>query len=277
MAELDAICVEPLSVAKSVMIPSNICAPKVIGGKQHIYAYVDGEAKYVPIRSNNDVVNYLGTKVNTKYEDKLCAFAVDDNGYYYIRCLSNSYDEDGNYNGIEKNSKSVLRTTNSDAMFIAEDARIVADVQRVDESDDDYLYLSSRDNVRKAYVRDDTKVIVRTYFEDSDTYEWVTYDKDALLYMELSSDGLTNLGHNIPTESISYILSNKTNSIYDEYALVVFITNTYIGVNSPNIHKNGILFTIIKNSTSIIVKISKISFFEIVGNILQFFIDIAHS
>ena len=69
MAELDAICVEPLSIAKSVMIPSNIYAPKVIDGKQHIYAYVDGEAKYVPIRLDSDIVNSSGTIVNAKYDE----------------------------------------------------------------------------------------------------------------------------------------------------------------------------------------------------------------
>ena len=70
MAELDANCVEPLSIAKSVMIPSNICAPKIIDGKKHIYAYVDGEAKYVPIRGSSDVLNSSGTKVSSQYDEK---------------------------------------------------------------------------------------------------------------------------------------------------------------------------------------------------------------
>ncbi len=227
MAELDAICVEPLSLAKSVMIPSNIHAPKEIDGKKHFFAYVNGEAKYVPIRSNNDVIS--GSRVASKYNEKLCAFAVDDEGYYYVRCLSNSYDEEGNYNGIEKDYVSGLwNRYNENNMFIEEDARVVSPLQRIDgENNIDRLYIGSRDNIEDATLSDYSKVIVRTYFPEKGTYEYATYDKDALLLSALSNDGLINLGHKIPTETLSYIVSNNVNSYDSENLVVAYVTNTY--------------------------------------------------
>ena len=231
MTKLDAICVEPLSLAKSVMIPSNIYAPKTIGDKTYIYAYVDGEAKYVPIKNNSGVVNAAGTKITDKYNEKMCAFAVDDDGYYYVRCLSDSYDDDGNYNGLSTSGSSLYNGTDESIMMIKEDAPVVSNVQRVDgDNNEDTIYLGSREDTMYDSVipTENTKVIVRTYFTESDTYEWVTYDYDALMLMGLANEGYANIGHNIPTEKISYVLSNKKNSVNNEYLVAAYITNTYV-------------------------------------------------
>lgn len=231
MTELDAICVEPLSLAKSVMIPSNLYAPKTISGKKHIYAYVDGEAKYVPIRNSSDVTNSVGTKISDKYNEKMCVFAVDEDGYYYIRCLSDSYDDDGNYNGLSLSGSSLYSGTDESIMMVKEDAYFVSDVQRLDgENNEDTIFLGSREDTTYDSVipTENTKVIVRTYFTESDSYEWTTYDYDALMLMGLANEGLYNLGHNIPTESLSYVLSNKKNSVSQEYLVAAYITNTYV-------------------------------------------------
>lgn len=229
-AQLDSVLSEPASLADSIAIPSNIKEPVRNGGYFNVYAYVNGEAKYIPVSSECDVVDYSTGMVAEAYDNRLCAFVIDENsGYYYLRSLGDSYDDRGVFNGIENESDTNLNSTRENEMFLVENARHIANVQRADgEDNNDYLYLGSRDFVRNAYLRDDTKVIVRTYMSDSDTYEWVTYDKDALLFMGLSNSGHVNLGHNIPTETISYVLSNKTNSTQDEYVLVAYITNTYI-------------------------------------------------
>ena len=121
--------------------------------------------------------------------------------------------------------------TNENLLAIAENAPVTSNVQRLDgENNEDTIYLGNRDVTMFESVipTDITKVIVRTYFTESDTYEWATYDYDALMFMGLANEGVYNLGHNIPTESISYILSNKKNSVKNEYLVAAYITNTYV-------------------------------------------------
>ena len=120
-------------------------------------------------------------------------------------------------------------------MYVAEDAAHVSDFQRVDgEDNNDYFYLGKRTTIDKAYAGDVTKVVVRTYFPEHDTYEWVTYGKKELLHMELSADGHYNMGHNIPTETISYVVSNRDDDYRNEDLVVAFITNTYVDNSSDD-------------------------------------------
>ncbi len=230
---------DPDSVAESIIIPTNIKPVdyKYVYGElvPHIYAFVDGTAKYIPVdkdASLNGTLSVLsqdGKAVNSLFCDKLCVYAIDKYGIYHIRGLGSAIDMNGKYVGIETEStQDIGYSDDENVMFLAEDAQVIANVQRADGDDGvDYLYLGSRENIDKAYLKEDTKVIVRTYFTDSDTYEWTVHEYNALMYIGLSSDGYTNLGHNIPTETISYLLSNKTDGELDEYLRVAFITNTY--------------------------------------------------
>lgn len=230
-AELDAKCVEPLSLAKGIMIPSNIETPYEKNGRYHIYAYVDGETKYVPLRFPGDVLNSAHTKISDKYDEKLCTFAIDDEGYYYIRCLSDSYDDEGNYNGLSTDFSYLYNGVNENRMIVRENETTVANVQRLDgENNEDTIYLGFRNGsmFQSAIPTENTKVIVRTYFTESDTYEWATYDYDALMLMGLANEGTYNIGHNIPTEKLSFILSNKKNTYKQEYLVAAYITNTYV-------------------------------------------------
>ncbi len=232
---------EPASVAESIIIPTNLkpVEYKYVYGDltPHIYAFVDGTAKYIPVdryASLNGTLSVLsqdGKAVNSLFDEKLCVYAIDKYGIYHIRGLSSAIDMDGEYVGLSQDGASLYSGTDESIMIINEDAYFASNVQRIDgENNEDSIFLGSREDTtyESVFPTDLTKVIVRTYFTESDTYEWATYDYDALMLMGLANEGTYNLGHNIPTESLSYVLSNKKDSTENEYLVAAYITNTYV-------------------------------------------------
>lgn len=232
---------EPASVAESIIIPTNLkpVEYKYYNGEltPYIYAFVDGTAKYIPVDKNASVYGALsvlsqdGETVNSLVCDKLCVYAVDKYGVYHIRGLGSAIDISGDYVGLSQDGSSLYSGTDESIMLIKEDAYFVSNVQRLDgDNNEDTLFLGSREDTmyESVFTNELTKVIVRTYFTESDTYEWAVYDHDALMLMGLANEGTYNLGHNIPTESLSYVLSNKKNSVSQEYLVAAYITNTYV-------------------------------------------------
>jgi len=232
---------EPASVVESIIIPTNEkpVEYKYYNGEltPYIYAFVDGTAKYIPVNkdaSTNGTLSVLsqdGKAVSSLVCDKLCVYAVDKYGVYHIRGLGSAVDMNGDYVGLSTSGSSLYSGTDENVMLIKENAPIISNVQRFDgDNNEDTIYLGSREGTAydSVFPTELTKVIVRTYFTESDTYEWATYDYDALMLMGLANEGYVNIGHNIPTESLSYVLSNKKNSVKNEYLVAAYITNTYI-------------------------------------------------
>lgn len=230
---------EPDSIVENIIIPSNVkpVEYKLYNGEltPYIYAYVSGETKYIPVDKDGSlngtlsVLSQDGKAVSSLFCDKLCVYKIDKYGVYHLRGLGSAVDINGNYVGIEKEYVSDLwNNCKPNNMFIVDDARIAAPVQRIDgENNVDRLYLGSRDYVEDASFTDLSCVVVRTYYPDRDEYEYVTYDKDALLLLTISADGYTNFGHKIPAETLTYLLSNNVDSYDSENLVVAFITNTY--------------------------------------------------
>ena len=213
---------EPASVVESIIIPTNLkpVEYKYYNGEltPYIYAFVDGTAKYIPVSKDaslNGTLSVLsqdGKAVNSLFDEKLCVYAIDKYGIYHIRGLGSAVDINGDYVGLSTSGSSLYNGTNENVMLIKENAPVVSNVQRFDgDNNEDTIYLGSREGTTydSVFPTELTKVIVRTYFTESDTYEWATYDYDALMLMGLANEGYVNIGHNIPTESLSYVL-NRT-------------------------------------------------------------------
>ena len=152
-------------------LPVNIYHPDSDEDTWFVYAWVNGEMKYVPVAvddTNPRIIDKSGRFIIAdEYLDKLCVYTVDENGLYHIRSLE--YDENyyNEFTGIPQEID-VLDGTDSNALFYGVvNYTTISKIAgtRFDIGFDRYVDLT-----------EDTRIIIRVYDDYEDTYEYVEFD-----------------------------------------------------------------------------------------------------
>ena len=173
----------------------------------YVYAWIDGEAKYISVNTKNvypKIVDNYGN-LTAAYEDRLCTYEYK-NGLYTLIPLASAQDEDGNYVGINQEIYK-LATKNKNVQYIG----------CVDD-----LYLTQIIGSRFDFgldfdivFDDDAKVIVRTH-------EWKYDGEDIYKYFELSvEDFMVGCMLNA-FDYAEFIASNNPDSIRRENLVVMY-------------------------------------------------------
>lgn len=137
----------------------------------YIYAWVDGETKFVPVETEDVYPKIMDSDdLAEEYNMQLCTYSVDADGIYTIKSLGFATNEDDEYKGVEKEDTTVLDGDDEDEQFIVLGMEDVAVTKKagtrfnVDKFD--------RDVVLKSY----TKILVLVHDTENDEYEMVEYD-----------------------------------------------------------------------------------------------------
>ncbi len=191
-----------------------------------VYAYVDGEAKYVKVATedllpeiiNPDSSSYSGYALSSDYENRLCTYDMDGD-LYVIKSLGYDVDDDDDDNVVEY--EGVAR---ADAMTADEIKAFFND----DEKDDQlyyeeasvsftkngsryYIGLTVDGEDRSVSIKASTKIIVKVTVDAADA----EYD-----YVELTAADITK-SIATPLTNVSFIVANNPESKSRE-DLVVF-------------------------------------------------------
>lgn len=208
-AELDELASSPAKLADSILIPTDIKEPEIVYddglGKDitFVYAYLDGEVKYVPIYTDALYPDILGDDgLTAQYNEKMCIYTVDSDGLYRIRSLGYNLDENGSYCGIEKEDTTVLMGSDENAVFYV-DGIEKTDIYNIDGNRYDLGFDCS------VLFNENTQIVIRVYNEDQDIYEYVLYDSQTF-------GGCGDI------DVLSYVLYNNTSSNSLEYAAFVY-------------------------------------------------------
>lgn len=179
----------------------------------YIYAYVDGDVKYVPVAIDEDIDNPIVDEdgnYNSDYTDTLCTYSVKD-GIYTIVPLEFDLMSDGD---VEKEALSTDESLLDDDK--KEEQVFVSDlgntIKKVAGSRFD-IGFEKADVDFKSY----SKIIIRVYDEDEDEYEYVEYD---------ASSFKKSLHEDASLENMKAIVSNNTKSTARENLVLLYAETT---------------------------------------------------
>lgn len=234
---------DPDTVEQNLIIPNNQAAPYTgaLGSNEAVYinAYVDGEMKQVPVFTEirqPAIIDSASEMVSKAYNDQLCIYVVDENGYYHIRSLGYARDEYNSYSGLECDDASILSSDNEKDMFIQTNAQMTSSVQRINGSE---LYLGSREKVDSVLANENSKIIIKYNLADSGTTEYVTFEYNSLIHRSLSRGGHANLGLSFPFDRMTYLLSNDVDSNKREDLVVIYGEITQYDDSGYDLEFNG--------------------------------------
>ena len=191
-------------IEENLIIPTTLndtkTAREVIGlatneSTYYLYAFVDGEAKYVPVDKRYYDI----------YEEEICSYRVR-NGLYCITPLAYVKDEEGNYIGIEKEDDSLLDYKNPDRTFYVS-AIPDSDYDIISSSEDKYIIGNYQRKLE--YLEGHSKIVVRTSgFGEYNNYI-CEYTKEEFDAIDFSSTEILEvkcvLSNNIESEESEYI------------------------------------------------------------------------
>lgn len=193
-----------------LIIPNNIKTPRVefnsaTGEDEYfIYAWIDGNLKYVPIEVEDVYPTLLvSNKVNTKYANQLCTYVIRDNKYV-ITSLAYGEDEDGEHIGIE---------TDTSLLDTEEEVQVIITDKNVQMS----KYLGYRYEIEnfenKVEITNNTRIIIRSYDNEEEEYVYTEYDK-------------SDFTEDIDTvfDTVSYIVSNNTERKDRDNLVILYAT-----------------------------------------------------
>ncbi|MBE6680910.1 MAG: S-layer homology domain-containing protein [Ruminococcaceae bacterium] len=174
----------------------------------YIYAYVDGDVKYVPVAIDEDIDNPIVDEdgnYNRDYTDTLCTYTVKD-GIYTIVPLEFDLLADGD---VEKEALStdveLLDDEKKEEQVFAAD--LGSTITKIAGSRFDIGFERSVDF--KSY----SKIIIRVYDAEEDEYEYVEYDAATF---KKSLDEETTL------ENMKAIISNNVDSTSRENLVLLY-------------------------------------------------------
>jgi len=215
----------------------------------YIYAWVDGECKYVPVETEDALPEVIdGGELTAEYDMQLCTYSVDADGIYTIKSLGYDVDDDDEeYKGIAKDG---VNDTNDDGEFILD----------TDEEDEQFIVLGDegvtmtkkagtrfeldggsldRDVVLKSY----TKILVLTYDAEEDEYEMVEYDATSFkASAETAFDTVTYLVANNPDSKVKEDLVLLFATVDGEFDLETKKDKNgqrIVSLSTPGVDENG--------------------------------------
>ena len=259
-------------INNNVKFTENLLIPLTLGGTKtpkdqfladsgkevtYIYAYVDGELKYVPVETEdvNPAIVKNGA-LTADYENHLCTYSVDADGVYTVISLdkNNKLVYDANqgrdvwvYDGIPAAGKNNMVDTNDDG---------VADKFVLDTDDDDYQYIVhgeanvsmkkeagtrfSLTNINDAGAKG-RDVVLKSFSKIVVLQREIgaaANGKDKYTVLEYDASNFT-ADTKVPFKTVSYILANNPTSTVREDLVVLFATvDSKFGFTSKE-DKNG--------------------------------------
>lgn len=183
---------------------------------QYLKVWIDGEEKFVPVNVSDiypkptRVQDSYDFNVNVTEKDgksypayigRICTYTKDSDGLYVITPLLHSRDEDGVYNGVNNDPKTLVEDDNDDQygrdLYYYEEARIkkVAGTryQLVDNLGLSLLGTDSEQYVNYFVMQDYSKIIIRNYNTASEEYEYMEYDAKSFAGTTSEDTMLTNV------------------------------------------------------------------------------------
>ncbi len=202
-------------------------------------AWINGAIKYVPVSIEDmyPTPTRYGTTYNFgvtaqeeyqadavyAYLGKICTYTVDKNGVYTITSLLHSRDEDGEYNGINKDS-TVLAEDKSTEMFgedidYFDEARMIKVAgnryQLVDAAGYTLLGIDDVQYIDYLVLQDYSKIIIRnrkTSVDDTEDakekYEYLEFDIDSFAGSTDAATTLTNVQYILKADPDSRTRAN---------------------------------------------------------------------
>ena len=184
-----------------------------LGKVWYVYAWVDGEMKYVPV--NNDafdrVIDSWGY-ISDEYKDKICTYTIDEDGFYVIKSIGyeNLYDEElEGWIYINQDISSIDNTTDSNLLYHADNmAGSICNIvgKRYEVADFD----------REVVLTDESRIIIRVFDIEEQEFEYAEYDAETFF----GSDRDTVF------TNISFVLRNDPSSKTKENLLVLYAETT---------------------------------------------------
>ena len=174
----------------------------------YIYAYVDGDVKYVPVAIDEDIDNPIVDEdgnYNRDYTDTFCTYTVKD-GVYTIVPLEFDLLADGD---VEKEALSTDVT-------LLDDEKKEEQVFAADLGDTITKIAGSRFDIgfeRSVDFKSFTKIIIRVYDEDEDEYKFVEYD---------AASFKKSLKEDVVLENMKAIISNNVDSETRENLVLLY-------------------------------------------------------
>lgn len=211
----------------NLVIPTNIKTPRVDfetkTGKDttYIYAWVDGEAKYIPVATKDIYPALLNEeKVADEYAEQLCTYTIR-NGLYVITSLAYAEDEDGISESMETDT--TLLNTEDEVQIIITNPTDKVTMKKYAGS---RFVLSNLDT--KVTLNDYTKIIVRIYDTKKDEYEFVEYT---------ANDFVNSV--NGAFDTVTYIVANDIERTDRDDLVVLYATVTDDFNFVAKVDKNG--------------------------------------
>jgi len=165
-------------------------APEYADGIWYVHAWLDKEEKYIPVVTEGiepAVIDENGN-LTAEYKDKLCVYSIDADGMYTLKPLG--YDADGE-TGVGRDISVLDDKNDSTGMYYSEAAECT--YVRISE---ERCELSAFD--RFLCITDNTKIIIRTFDEDSLCYDYDVFSK-----------ALPEFGEGTVFENVSYVVRNN--------------------------------------------------------------------
>lgn len=179
----------------------------------YVYAYADGEVKYVPVNNNAcdiPVISY--GYISDYYNNEICTYTIDENGLYVLKSLRYDVDEYGDI--TDANSKFEVLDNNIDESLLFYGQTDGCGVEMIGEKK---FVISGFE--RAVELNDETKIVIRYYNYDRECYEYVLFDE-------------TNFNKSISKESwfndCKFIVSNNPDSRECEDLVVLYIDVDYL-------------------------------------------------
>lgn len=165
----------------------------------YLYAWVDGTLKYVPV----DTEELYPALNEAEYLGKLCTYSVNADGVYTIKSLGYVEDEDGNYEGMEKDEALLDDEDDADIQVYVDGLNDVAIEKIAGTRFDIGGYVVN--------LKDYTKIVVKNTNTSNDEVE----------YLVLGAADLTSSAA-VTLDNVSLILANDTASKTREFLVVLY-------------------------------------------------------
>lgn len=220
----------------NLIIPMNIKTPRIEFNSKtgedttYIYAWIDGETKYIPVVTEDiyPAIIDKNNKVSGKYAEQLCTYTLR-NGIYTITSLGYAEDEDGISEAMETDA-SKLNTEKKVQIIVLNNPEEEVTMTKYAGS---RFTLSNLTN--KVMLEDYTRIIVKIWDSEKDEYEFVEYSAE---------DFTASVESKI--ETITYIVANDTERTDRDNLVVLYMTVIDDFDLAAKIDKNG--YRIVRNS-----------------------------
>ena len=182
-------------------IPHDVEDPETGETVWYIYAFVDGSDKYIPVKidkRNPEIIDEDGN-LTEEYEDKICTFHIDEDGFYTI--ISAGYDEETAI------SDDITNLDGDDAQAMCYIEGLSGTIERIAGSRYEVAEFE-----RMVDIESYSRIIIRTYDAENEEY----------VYNEYTPSVFIDYPEEAYFERISFVLVNNVEARSRENLTVLY-------------------------------------------------------